>query len=343
MQRVYKCLPVKEFTNGIYKLIPIRDEDKYAIMKWRNEQIDILRQKELLTLNGQESYFRNVVDKLFEEEKPTQLLFSFFEGESLIGYGGLVHIDWESGSGEISFITETSRTSDKNQFINDWKNYLNIVRVVAKDYLRFFKVYTYAYDVRPELFVALTESNFIQEARLKKHILVKNRLQDILIHSLFLPDISLRRAESSDLMTYFNWANDRAVRGNSFNQDLIPLESHTSWFNSKIQSERSIMFIAFMKDSPMGQIRFDEVELGIFEIDFSIAEDFRGMAIGNKLLTAGCKKLAQERPDCKRIVGQVKSSNTASIRSFINSGFSRSSEPEKSEIETYFINIHKNL
>jgi RimJ/RimL family protein N-acetyltransferase len=343
MSRSYKCLPVQEFTHGVYKLVPIRDQDKYAIMVWRNDQIDILRQKELLTAQAQESYFRNVVDKLFEAEKPTELIFSFFEGDSLIGYGGLVHIDWVSRCGEISFITETRRTINKNQFTSDWKNYLNVLKTIAKDYLVFFKIYTYAYDVRPELFKALTESGFVQEARLKKHIFIKDNLEDVLIHSLFLSDISLRRAESSDLMLYFDWANDRDVRQNSFNQELIPLEIHASWFNTKIKSKHSVMFIALMDGSHIGQIRFDEIEPDIFEIDFSIASDFRGMAIGNKLLSAGCTRLVQERPYCKRIIGTVKGSNNASIRSFINSGFIRSSEVQKNGIETYILDTPSNL
>ena len=185
MTRRYKTLSQQEFIDGNYKLIPVRDVDKYAIMQWRNEQIDILRQKEPLTKEKQELYFRNVVDKLFEEEKPNQLLFSFLENDLLIGYGGLVHIDWESRNGEISFVTKTERNYNKQQFINDWKEYLKILKIVAGINLNFKKIYTYAYDIRPHLFYALNESGFIEEARLKNHILIKDKFYDVLIHSRF--------------------------------------------------------------------------------------------------------------------------------------------------------------
>jgi hypothetical protein len=46
MQRVYKCLSQAEFINGSYKVISIRNSDRYDIMQWRNEQLEILRQKE---------------------------------------------------------------------------------------------------------------------------------------------------------------------------------------------------------------------------------------------------------------------------------------------------------
>ncbi|GAK91039.1 putative ribosomal-protein-serine acetyltransferase [Nonlabens ulvanivorans] len=49
------------------------------IMKWRNEQMYHLRQAEKLTEQSQDSYFKNVVSKLFEQEKPNQLLFSFLK------------------------------------------------------------------------------------------------------------------------------------------------------------------------------------------------------------------------------------------------------------------------
>src|SRR5688500_1316960 len=101
MQRNYKCLLQSEFSDDEYKLVAIRDDDRYEIMKCRNEQINVLRQKEPLITEMQENYFRPTVNRLFLEETPPQLLFSLLHNEDLIGYGGLVHIDWESRNGEI--------------------------------------------------------------------------------------------------------------------------------------------------------------------------------------------------------------------------------------------------
>ena len=63
---------------GEFKISPIRHEDRLLIMKWRNEQMFHLRQAELLTEEKQNWYFEQVIDKLFEEQKPNQILFSFF-------------------------------------------------------------------------------------------------------------------------------------------------------------------------------------------------------------------------------------------------------------------------
>ena len=101
--RVYNCLSNQVFKNEAFAIEPIRDEDKYAILKIRNEQIYHLRQAKPLTVEAQENYFATVVANLFEQEFPNQLLFSFFENGEFIGYGGLVHINWIDKNAEIYY------------------------------------------------------------------------------------------------------------------------------------------------------------------------------------------------------------------------------------------------
>ena len=53
----YKVLKNQEFRSANFKITPIRFSDKFLIMKWRNEQIDILRQEKPLTKKDQLIYF----------------------------------------------------------------------------------------------------------------------------------------------------------------------------------------------------------------------------------------------------------------------------------------------
>ena len=53
----YNCLNQNEFKALDYKIVPIRYEDRLAIMKWRNEQMYHLRQDKPLTEKSQEDYF----------------------------------------------------------------------------------------------------------------------------------------------------------------------------------------------------------------------------------------------------------------------------------------------
>ena len=71
----YKALTNNTFSDGEYSIVPIRYQDRFKIMQWRNEQIYHLRQAKPLTKVDQENYFTNVVAKLFEKKQPGQILF----------------------------------------------------------------------------------------------------------------------------------------------------------------------------------------------------------------------------------------------------------------------------
>ena len=66
--REYKCFSKQTYSINEYQIVPIRDEDRYDIMKWRNEQICHLRQSKPLDKLSQDYYFNNVIAKLFEKE-----------------------------------------------------------------------------------------------------------------------------------------------------------------------------------------------------------------------------------------------------------------------------------
>jgi RimJ/RimL family protein N-acetyltransferase len=171
----------QEFSNKKFRLLPIRFEDRWDIMKWRNEQIFHLRQNKPLTEEDQNRYFEQVVAKLFDQELPNQLLFSFLHGDTLIGYGGLVHINWVDRNAEISFIMNTNL--EEEQFESIWIEYLLLIEQVAFQTLNLHKIYTYAFDLRPRLYIALELAGFQEDARLKEHCLFENRYIDVLIHS----------------------------------------------------------------------------------------------------------------------------------------------------------------
>lgn len=150
-------------------------------MKWRNEQIYHLRQATPLTQEAQEAYFENVVAKLFDQEKPSQILFSFLEDGVCIGYGGLVHINWIDKNAEISFVMDTSL--EKNNFDSNWSNFLVMLEKVALIHLKFHKLYVYAFDLRPHLYNVLTKNGYFLDANLKEHCFFNGKFIDVLIHS----------------------------------------------------------------------------------------------------------------------------------------------------------------
>jgi RimJ/RimL family protein N-acetyltransferase len=177
----YKALQIQKIVLENYSIVPIRFQDRYLIMKWRNEQMFHLRQEKLLTNELQDLYFNNILSKNFEQENPEQILFSYLKFNECIGYGGLVHINWKDRNAEISFIMQTELEYEKFEF--HWKNFLTMINLVAMKELNLIKIYTYAYDLRPLLYNVLEDNGYKLEARLRKHKFIGNKFVDVLIHS----------------------------------------------------------------------------------------------------------------------------------------------------------------
>lgn len=179
----YKALNNQIFTSGKYSLIPIRFEDRHAIMKWRNEQIYHLRQNKPLTIEDQDYYFENVVSKLFEQTQPNQILFSFLENGVCIGYGGLVHIDWNSKHAEISVLLNT--LLNENCYKSLTTIFFRLIEKIGLE-LQLNKIYTYGYDFDDSRFEPLYKSGFILDAFLHEHVSVNNKLIPVRIYSKIL-------------------------------------------------------------------------------------------------------------------------------------------------------------
>lgn len=179
----YICLKQQEQHLDKYSIVPLRYDDRFLIMKWRNDQIYHLRQARPLTEDDQQQYFDNVVSKLYGNPKPDQILFSYLEKDNCIGYGGLVHIDWINKNAEISFIIDTQLEGE--HFVEHWSNYLTMLKTLAFEDLGLHKIYTYAFDLRPHLYKMLEKNGFIREATLKEHCLFQGEYKDVVIHSIW--------------------------------------------------------------------------------------------------------------------------------------------------------------
>lgn len=322
--RAFKCLNQQVFQFGEYKLVPIRHRDRYDIMRWRNEQIYHLRQRELLTRDKQDNYFNNTIASLFLEEKPEQILFSFLHGVDLVGYGGLVHINYDDRNAEISFVIKTDL--QELFFEKFWIEYLNLIKQPAFKELNLRKIYTYAFDVRERLYPALENAGFSIDARLYEHCYVGDEYRDVLVHSFWNPAVNLkmRETQKEDIKLYFRWANDKAVRQNSFNPEPIKFESHLKWFKTKLSSERSKLFVFEVLGKPVGQFRIDQID-NAWLIDYSVDRHYRGLGAGKAMIThfKASRFYSELLYPLKAF---VKPSNIASQRVFEQLGFQKADE-----------------
>lgn len=185
----YRSLPSAEYRHAAYQLIPIRYEDREPIRAWRNAQLEVLRQAAPLTAEQQDAYFQRVVLPLFEQDQPGQLLFSLLHHGELIAYGGLVHISWADLRAEVSFLVEPARAADAATYREDFLAQLRLLGQVAFEGLKFNRLFTETYDIRPAHIAILEEAGFKLEGRLRQHIqLQPGTFADSLMHGQLAAD-----------------------------------------------------------------------------------------------------------------------------------------------------------
>lgn len=158
----YACAPDLGATHGRYALRPIDWADREPIRVWRNAQLDVLRQSEPLSVDDQDGYYRDVVEPQLTAADPPQVLVAVTYDGELIGYGGVVHIDWPERRGEVSFLTDPARL-DEATFATDWRAYLAMLTSAARDQLGLRQLTTEAYAHRDDLFPLLEEAGFVRQ------------------------------------------------------------------------------------------------------------------------------------------------------------------------------------
>lgn len=320
---LYKVLSKHVFTVGGYSLVPIRHEDRYNIMDWRNEQIYHLRQQRPLTKEQQDEYFSTTVSALFDQSFPQQVLFSYMYGENCLGYGGLVHINWNDKNAEISFLMNSSLEPEFFEF--HWTTYLNMIEEVAFDQLGLHKIYTYAFDLRPRLYKALESCDYQRDAVLKEHAFFGSKYIDVVIHSKYNDRLSFVTANENHQQLTYAWASSDVVRKYSFSKDKIDAETHRRWFHSAINDKGCFFFIAYLKGIPIGSIRFNRNN-GEDIISFLLDPEYHGKGLGKQLLEGGILRFFQ-RCESSMVTGYVMASNLPSIRLFQNLNFQQKTLP----------------
>jgi RimJ/RimL family protein N-acetyltransferase len=334
----YKCLGLFEIKKENYKLVPIRYEDRIDIIKWRNEQMYHLRQAEKLTEQAQDKYFSDFVAKLFEQEKPNQILFSYLKDDVCIGYGGLVHINWIDKNAEISFIMDTKL--EKNEFELHWSNFLFLLKKLAFTQLKFNTIFTYAYNLRPHLYPVLEKNDFKLKEKLVNEIEIERKKVDVLIHQCHNPInlITVRKANSNDVELVFNWSNDKLVRSQSFNSNEINIEEHTLWFVNKSQNTNSLLLINQLESEPIGLVRF-EIEETHTVVGLLLDKKQRGRGLSHLMLMKSCEKYFESFKT--PILAYIKTTNVASVKSFEKAGFKFYKNDTVNEIPTLVYKLNK--
>ena len=182
IEKKYLCLKNKKYEFENYALIGIREKDIESIRKWRNNQRDILRQKEKISKKEQIQYYKSIIKKNFKKKYPDSILFSYTLNGKCIGYGGLTNIDWDSKRSELSFLVNDRRYLDSKIYVKDFFSFLNIITRLAFLELKFNRLFTETYSIRSKHLQILKKSGFQFEGKLKQHTMIKGKYVDSIIH-----------------------------------------------------------------------------------------------------------------------------------------------------------------
>ena len=180
----YICLNNQLHVEESLSIVPIRYEDIFKIMEWRNQQIYHLRQNKILTKEDQENYFNNVIEGLFHKQNPSQIIFSYLEDGKCIGYGGLVNINWSDRRAEMSFLLDTSLKENKSNYSNYFSVFIKLIKKIAFNEIEINRVFTETYSFRTNHINILEENSFILEGSMKEHIYMQkeSKYYDSILH-----------------------------------------------------------------------------------------------------------------------------------------------------------------
>lgn len=185
--RTYRCLSARTFGEGAYALRAVQPGDVEPIRLWRNAQLDVLRQARPISPEDQQAYFNEWMFPDYDRQNPRNILLTYLESDTPIGYGGLVHIEWEHARAEISFLLEPQLARDPARYHGLFETFLRLIRQVAFDDLKLHRLFTETYAFRDEHIATLERSGFFREGTLRDHVIVNDEPMDSIIHGCLNP------------------------------------------------------------------------------------------------------------------------------------------------------------
>lgn len=185
MNTSWSCLRQQYFNLLEYSLVPIRHEFIEPIRRWRNSQLEVLRQAAPISPAQQSDYFSRNIWPTMNLTCPPNILMGLLINDRLIGYGGLVHISWEDRRAEMSFLVDNLRSTDFEQYERDFNAFISLIVDLTFNDLCFHKLFTETYANRIQHIQILESAGFKREGVLRDHVKIDNSYVDSIFHAFF--------------------------------------------------------------------------------------------------------------------------------------------------------------
>lgn len=200
MSRAYRHLPALEMRHGNYAIRCIEDQDIEAIRRWRNAQVEVLRQSGPISASDQRAYFDRAIWPQMGEEQPERILVAIEQSvggsgpkargatRELIGYGGFVHCAWDHARAEISALFAPAIVADKEHYRKALLAFLAMMTEAGFARLGLRRLTLETYDIRPFHVSVIEEAGFVREGRLREHVEIDGRPIDSLLNAKLASD-----------------------------------------------------------------------------------------------------------------------------------------------------------
>lgn len=141
---------------------------------------------------------------------------------------------------------------------------------------------------------------------------------------LMAPQMMLRRAEPVDCESIFRWRNAEETRRFSSSAAPLNLEQHTAWFRKVLQDVDRQILIGETDGRPVGVLRYERNGKSALVSVYLVPGNY-GRGLGAQLIAQGTSWIGENWPDVEIIEATILDGNAASLASFSDAGFEKSS------------------
>jgi len=132
--------------------------------------------------------------------------------------------------------------------------------------------------------------------------------------------ILIKKISKSDLNFTFFLRNNKLIRKESFNSEIITIKDHKEWFFQRLKNKKSPFFIIFHKKTKVGTLRYDKQDF-FYNVSISILPKYQSLKIGSIALN-----ISENLFKKTMIVSKIKKNNLRSLNFFNKNGYSIISE-----------------
>lgn len=188
-QKTYAILPRPHYSDGAIECGAVQPEQIEFIRRWRNANMDVLRQAKPISAAQQATYFDQNVWPQMALRQPSQILLSISQSGRLIGYGGLTHISWDYARAEVSFLLDPDFSGSDTSSAPIFHGFLRLLIQMAFEDLGLNRLIAETYANRDPILQELADAGFVQEGRLREHVRVDGQPCDSIYYALLRSDL----------------------------------------------------------------------------------------------------------------------------------------------------------